>query len=282
MTKFDELQQAHQDLLDRADEVTDKAAFAGEVQAYVVRVCEEAVDVPHPRDRDQLRANLRYWASYIYDATGTYPSTTMRPARILPESPAPPSPVPNRPVWLIWAALAVIAVVAVAVLMSSLQPMTAFPASAEVTLEPLAAATATARALISPPLNETPQPGAPTSMPSPTDASAEAGIQIEVTPLATQIPALPSPFEPLEIAPRLLTRGPSPFEPTVWVAKIRLDATGGNGEYVFWIDSERYPLDEFTVEGRGCQAVTIEIGVTSEGQSDLGAISIEPPPDLCR
>src|SRR5512136_748401 len=88
MTKFDELQQAHQRLLDRVDEVADKAAFVREAQDYVARVCDEAVDVPAPRDRDQLRANLRYWASFLYDTTGTYPNTTMRPARpVAEESP---------------------------------------------------------------------------------------------------------------------------------------------------------------------------------------------------
>ena len=100
MTRFDELQQAHQHLLDRMDEVTDKAAFAREVQAFVSRVCDEAVDVPAPRDRDQLRANLRFWASYIYDATGTYPNTTLRPPRMegvaqAPSIPSAPQPKPT-------------------------------------------------------------------------------------------------------------------------------------------------------------------------------------------
>ena len=146
MTKFEELQQLHQRLLDRMDEVTDKAAFAREVQAYVTRVCDEAVDVPAPRDRDQLRANLRYWASYLYDATGTYPNTTMRPSRLTAESPeraaiptAPASPAApsaqKRPAWLIWGALALIAAVALLVLISALQPL-AIPASAILTPEP--------------------------------------------------------------------------------------------------------------------------------------------------
>lgn len=146
MTKFEELQQLHQRLLDRMDEVTDKAAFAREVQAYVTRVCDEAVDVPAPRDRDQLRANLRYWASYLYDATGTYPNTTMRPSRLTAESPervvTPAAPAPpaapsaqKRPAWLIWGALALIAAVALLVLISALQPL-AIPASAILTPEP--------------------------------------------------------------------------------------------------------------------------------------------------
>ena len=89
------MQQAHQRLLDRIDEVTDKAAFAREVQVYVLRVCDEAVDVPAPRDRDQLRANLRFWASYIYDATGTYPNTTLRPPWT--EGVAPALSIPSAP-----------------------------------------------------------------------------------------------------------------------------------------------------------------------------------------
>jgi hypothetical protein len=104
MTKFDELQQGHQQLLDRVDKVVDRDTFVHEVQGYVTRVRDEAEYVPAPRDRDQLRANLRFWASYLYDATGRYPNTTMPPARPVAATPAetiaftpPPASAPPPP-----------------------------------------------------------------------------------------------------------------------------------------------------------------------------------------
>ena len=328
MTKFDELQQAHQSLLDRADEVTDITAFAnGEVQAYVTRACEEAVDVSNPRDRDQLRANLRYWASYIYDATGTYPSTSMRPARA-PEAPKPAEPPPpsvpveaprHSPlIWIILALGAALVLLALAFLFRptvTSAPAQALPTdsagaiatrvqeqvsiNATLTVMAVASASPTQTPANDQP-TETPLPtgtlssGSEVSTPTPVPTSTAVGnritptpsgalvvpeisLPIRVTPLVTQAPPPPGPFDSLRISALLLTRGPSPFEPTVWVAKIRLAATGGNGVYVFWIDGERYPADEYTVEARSCQPVTVRIGVTSNGQSNLGAIRIEPP-----
>jgi hypothetical protein len=182
MTKFEELQQLHQRLLDRMDEVTDQAAFVREVQAYVTRVRDETVDVPAPRDRDQLRANLRYWASYLYDATGTYPNTTMRPSRLTAEPPerviAPAAsaaalPAQKRPAWLIWGVLATIAGVALLVLISALQPM-AIPASAILTPEPDWDATATAQPAFA---QQTPTPTPfPTNTPEPTPQPTEVLI----------------------------------------------------------------------------------------------------------
>ncbi len=276
MTKFEELQQAHQHLLDRIDDVTDKAAFVREVQDYVTRVCNEAVDVPAPRDRDQLRANLRYWASYLYDATGTYPNTTMRPAQpvsTLPENiPTPtPTPTPTRPPEKprgrskvlfgaigVTVTIALVLIVLIAISISRL-PGTGLP----------------------PESTSAPQPRATPSAQA-TDMPVEAAVSISVTPLAPQIAPPPGPRLPfpLHISAQLLTRGPSPFDPQVWVAKIRLDATGGNGEYIFWINGERNPTDEYTLEARGCQAVKMTIGVTSDGQSDSGQIYIKPP-DSC-
>lgn len=239
MTKFDELQQAHQNLLDRADEVTDKAAFVHDAQAYVAQVRDAAVEVSNSRDRDQLRANLRYWASYIYDATGTYPATTLRPSRILPPPPPPPDDNTHSPS-AVWILLAVVAVVAVLALVAALRTT-----------------------------------GTPTSGRPVDDNSA-----LKVTSVATS--GQPSASAaPLEIKAFLLTQGPSPFDSQVWVAKILLAADGGNDQYVYWIDGQRYPGDEYTREASGCESVTIRVGVTSDGQSARGEITILSPLANC-
>ncbi len=267
MTKFEELQQIHQRLLDRMDEVSDadKAAFVREAQNYVTRVRDEAAAVPDPRDRDQLRANLRYWASYVYDATGVYPNTTMRPAQPVPmpppdnfafESPATPAsaqPVPPamaspapppaaskqtdtpreyKPGWRTW-----LLVGGIVVLLGALYVW--------VRVNPQSGGSATS-------------PGAGAAIVQPNTASGQA----------------------LTLTWRLVTSGPSPFSPLVWVARIELSAVGGNDEYIFWVNGQRLPdtsKNQFTVESQGCQPVSQFIGVTSDSQSARQELVVYPP-----
>jgi hypothetical protein len=263
MTKFEELQQVHQQLLDRMDEVSDKAEFAREVQGYIARVCDEAVDVPAPRDRDQLRANLRFWASYVYDVTGTYPNTTMRPAY-----PSAATPVES----------------------TSFAPPPVVPAPAAPSIPPPAPA---------PMPRQAPATSSRTSTLSwrtgvvaviavlligllylwaranPTGLSSAArpgAIVVQPTAIA--------PSKTLTVTWRMVTNGPSPFNPNIWAAKIELSAAGGNGEYIFWANGQRLPDvsdNQFTVESQGCQPVTQFIGVTSDGQSARQELIIYPP-----
>ena len=266
MTKFDELQQTHQHLLDRMGEVADKATFVREVQDYVSQVCDEAVDVPAPRDRDQLRANLRYWASYLYDTTGTYPNTTLRPAwpvaagtretnatppeapapaapaALPPQAPAAPSAAPPStttwaPGWRTWLlAVIVVLMLGVMYLWVRANPQTGSASNTG--------------------------PGAEIVRPGP-------GNQGQTLTLMWHV----------------VTAGPSPFNPNTWVARIELSATGGNDEYIFWINGQRLPEasnNQFTVESQGCQPVSQYIGVTSGGQSARQELVIYPPePNTC-
>jgi hypothetical protein len=66
-------------------------ALIHEARAYIERGKVEAEWVSDARDRSQLRANLRFWASFLLSCTGVYPDTTLRPAR-------PYQPQPYRPV----------------------------------------------------------------------------------------------------------------------------------------------------------------------------------------
>ncbi len=102
MTPFDELQREHERLLEGTN-----AAELTAVTAYIDRARAQAARIGDPRERDQLRANLRYWASVVYDRSGTYPATTLLPAAVAKaiESPATPqsggeavSPMP-RSIW---------------------------------------------------------------------------------------------------------------------------------------------------------------------------------------
>jgi hypothetical protein len=265
MTRFDELQQIHQRLLDRTNEVTDKAAFVHEVQAYVTQVRDEAVDVPAPRDRDQLRANLRFWASYIYDVTGTYPNTTMRPAR--PVSPPSPEKV---------AELAP-------------EPSQRFEPAPSVPSAPVFAAE---------PPRSTPPPAKAASgwrtglivvivalllgvLYLWRSANPQAGTASNETPGAVIVqPTVVAPGQTLTVTWHVVTAGPSPYSPNIWVAKIELGATGGNDAYIFWVNGQRLPdasNNQFTVESQGCQPISQFIGVTSDGQSARQQLVIYPP-----
>ena len=99
MTKFEELQAEHQRLLNQVEAKGNPAELLSAVDAYLERVRVDAQFVPAPRDRDQLRANLRFWASYVFDKTGTYPDTTLRPTTLTNEpSIIPPEALLQR--WL--------------------------------------------------------------------------------------------------------------------------------------------------------------------------------------
>lgn len=136
MTPFDELQRAHARLLEDTEAV-ELAAIA----AYIDRARSQSDQIGDPRERDQLRANLRYWASVVYDRSGTYPTTTLLPAAIAKTGPAAPEkvkpvPAPARWSWLI--GLGAVVVVVAAIYLSQFALMRPAPA------QPSDLATATA------------------------------------------------------------------------------------------------------------------------------------------
>ncbi|HNT25559.1 MAG TPA: hypothetical protein PKM21_14395 [Anaerolineales bacterium] len=96
MSMYETLQAEHQTLLEQQEASGDSKAMLAAVQAHIERVKTEAAQVGDPRDRSQLRANLRYWASFVFDQTGEYPDTTLRPA--LEAAPATP-PKPSTQPW---------------------------------------------------------------------------------------------------------------------------------------------------------------------------------------
>src|SRR5512133_1483135 len=120
-TRFEELQNEHQMLLER---VQHEAALPGTtvgtptgkasadllaaVRAYIETAKAGARQVSGMRDRNQLRAILRYWGSWVYEQTGVFPDTTLQP----PEMAAAAEPEPgdskafNRKSWVIIGAVA--------------------------------------------------------------------------------------------------------------------------------------------------------------------------------
>lgn len=81
MNEFNQLQAQHEAMLADLDSINSDA-----VLAYIEKVRSAGVHISVPRERDQLRANLRFWASYIYDETHHYPNTDLAPAETLSPS----------------------------------------------------------------------------------------------------------------------------------------------------------------------------------------------------
>ncbi|MBN1872659.1 MAG: hypothetical protein JXA33_00375 [Anaerolineae bacterium] len=97
MTDFETLQAEHLNLLEESENEGELDVV--KIHAYIERACLMSVNIGDPHKRNQLRANLNYWASYIYDRTGVLPDTTLRPG-IEGESQS----LPERTAWLQWLA----------------------------------------------------------------------------------------------------------------------------------------------------------------------------------
>ena len=90
--------------------------------------------------------------------------------------------------------------------------------------------------------------------------------------------------QPLALQWRVVTAGPSPFNSNVWTARLELSATGGNGQYVFWLNNQRLPdtsPNQFTVESSACDIVGQVVGVTSGGQAAAQSLAVHSPLPNC-
>jgi hypothetical protein len=97
-------------------------------------------------------------------------------------------------------------------------------------------------------------------------------------------PASPAADQPLALQWRVVTAGPSPFSANVWTARLELSATGGNGQYIFWVNNQRLPdtsPNQFTIDSTACDLVGQVVGVTSDGQAAAQALVIHSPLPNC-
>jgi hypothetical protein len=79
---FKSLQTRHEDLLQKQSKLLDKEkrAFVKEVKDYIEKAKMGGSNISSSRERDQLRANLRYWANYMYSMEGSFPDTELAPS----------------------------------------------------------------------------------------------------------------------------------------------------------------------------------------------------------
>ena len=246
MTTFQDLQAQHEALLKRQAAPDDPAQFWADVQSFIDRVRSNAEDISAPRERDQLRAILRFWASYVYDQTHSYPDTTLRPATNEKADDQPP-------------------------LMAQSSPKSAPPEAA--------------------PMSDW-KPGWRTYLLAGLILLMLGGMFVWArnSTVVSTASGRPSPevvkpqtsaaSQPLTLTWRLVTAGPSPFNPNIWVARLELSATGGNNAYIYWVNGQRLPEisnNQFTFESQGCQPVSQFIGVTSDSQSAVQELVIHPP-----
>jgi hypothetical protein len=79
---FKSLQNWHERLLQKQSVLSDsdKQAFVKEVREFIEQAKSGGSFIPSNRDRDQLRANLRYWANYLYNMDGAFPDTELAPS----------------------------------------------------------------------------------------------------------------------------------------------------------------------------------------------------------
>lgn len=80
MTTFDDLAHRHQTLLDKLDETKNFISLSDEIFEFLDDIEKGSSEIPSLMGREQLQAFMRFWGATIYDNTGTYPNTKLRPS----------------------------------------------------------------------------------------------------------------------------------------------------------------------------------------------------------
>ena len=79
---FQSLQNIHESLLQKQIKITDenRDQFNKEVKDYIEQTKQAGSNIFSTRERDQVRANLRYWANYVYSIEKIVPDTELAPS----------------------------------------------------------------------------------------------------------------------------------------------------------------------------------------------------------
>jgi len=81
---FKFLQNLHESLLQKQQKISEKnqQEFTKEVRTFIEQAKQGGRNIASTRERDQIRANLRYWANYIYSVDKTFPDTELAPSSV--------------------------------------------------------------------------------------------------------------------------------------------------------------------------------------------------------
>ena len=192
MSDYPELQAEHQRLLAQREAGGDPQALLQAAQAYIAQARVAAEGIAAPRDRDQLRANLRFWAAFVFDQTGAYPDTTLRPS-LSPLGPASrPRPSPWWQHWWVWGLIAVgltLLIVGGINLMGEKAPVTETPITGTPTTSSGTEPTDTPPPTDAPTITATPTPtGTPTPTSTPTPSPTPTPTPTPLPPTFTPTP----------------------------------------------------------------------------------------------
>jgi len=91
-------------------------------------------------------------------------------------------------------------------------------------------------------------------------------------PAPTSVPATPVPVTPADTGPLSFSYSVSwrlkPGDPGRAIATVAVEATGGGGGYVYWVDQERFDNPVFELERAACRPMVHTLTVVSaDGQS---------------
>ncbi len=220
MSEYENLQAEHQSLLERKDTEANTPAFLQAVQDYIQYVKTSSAWVDDARDRSQLRANLRYWASYVFENTGTYPDTTLFPAgsvlmaegpggeetpggeesgevvKGLDDIPPPPANPPfysRKIFWILVAGAAALLLLCYGGLQILPKILPGTPPPPTMTPKPYETSTPTKYVEVLP-TTQTPTPGTPPKTPEPPSGEIEALLSTQIVLLNQVLPAMETPM----------------------------------------------------------------------------------------
>ncbi len=83
MNLFETLQKTHIELIEfieKPDLSNDQSS--ARVENFIEELKKAGTFIADPRQRNQLRTLLRYWGSFIYENTGTFPDTQLLPSNV--------------------------------------------------------------------------------------------------------------------------------------------------------------------------------------------------------
>ncbi len=226
MSIFQNLQSSHEALLQRQQA---NEPILNEVKAYIEQVRAASNQVGASRERDQLRANLRYWAGYVFDQEKVYPNTDLAPGPTLIVS----SLSSQLPILIAISAVIILIVISGGLLLPGIQGLTKATPTPTPKATPTPLPTPTLSAIINTPLPTDTLTPIDTLTPVPSPTINPAGIVVQLT----------NPQEGQAVNPLVTLSGIYSNLQPGWSIHVLLQPLSGGGRY--------FPLPDFFIVPAG-------------------------------